>query len=142
MASIRSRKHRNSSHLLALVAAALPAAAQAQEASLPAMTVKANADVPYKAESSASPKFTQKLVDTPQTVQVIKKEVLQEQGAASLMEALRNTPGITMQLGENGNTSAGDTFMMRGFSTQTATFVDGIRDLVKRTEINTRGRSR
>lgn len=129
MASIRSRKHRNSSHLLALVAAALPAAAQAQEASLPAMTVKANADVPYKAESSASPKFTQKLVDTPQTVQVIKKEVLQEQGAASLMEALRNTPGITMQLGENGNTSAGDTFMMRGFSTQSATFVDGIRDL-------------
>lgn len=62
-------------------------------------------------------------------MQVLKKEVLQEQGAATLMEALRNTPGITMQLGENGNTSAGDSFQMRGFSTQTATFVDGIRDL-------------
>lgn len=131
MAHIRSRKHPNTSHLLALLAAALPAAAGAQEkeTSLPAMTVKANAEVPYKADSAANPKFTQPLVDTPQTVQVIKKEVLQEQGAASLMEALRNTPGITMQLGENGNTSAGDSFMMRGFSTQTATFVDGIRDL-------------
>ncbi len=36
---------------------------------------------------------------------------------------------ITLQLGENGNTSAGDAFQMRGFSTQTSTFVDGIRDL-------------
>lgn len=131
MAHIRSRKHPAPSHLLALMAAALPVAAHAQEAekTLPAMTVRAEAEVPYKAEKSANSKLTQPLVDTPQTVQVIKKEMLQEQGAASLLEALRNTPGITMQLGENGNTSAGDTFMMRGFSTQTATFVDGIRDL-------------
>lgn len=131
MAHIRSRKHPNSSHLLALVAVALPVTAMAQQSdtSLPAMTVKAAAEVPFKAEKVANPKFTQPLVDTPQTVQVIKKEILQEQGAASLMEALRNTPGITMQLGENGNTSAGDTFTMRGFSTQGATFVDGIRDL-------------
>jgi len=131
MAHIRSRKHSNSSHLLALVAAALPVTGMAQESetALPAMTVKANAEVPYKAEKSASPTFTQPLADTPQTVQVIKKEILQEQGAASLMEALRNTPGITMQLGEGGSTSAGDTFMMRGFSTQSATFIDGVRDL-------------
>ena len=60
---------------------------------------------------------------------LIKKEILQEQGAASIMEALRNTPGITMQLGENGNTSAGDTFQMRGFSTQSSMFLDGVRDL-------------
>ncbi|WP_234087551.1 catecholate siderophore receptor Fiu [Azonexus sp. R2A61] len=131
MAHIRSRKHPAPSHLLALMAAAIPVAVHAQEAekTLPAMTVKADADVPYKAEKSANTKFTQPLVDTPQTVQVIRKEILQEQGAATLMEALRNTPGITMQLGENGNTAAGDTFQMRGFSTQTSTFVDGIRDL-------------
>ena len=131
MAHIRSRKHPHASHLLALVAAALPAVGDAQEreTSLPAMTVSANAEVPYKADKAANPKFTQPLLDTAQTVQVIKKELLLEQGAASLMDALRNTPGITMQLGENGNTSAGDTFQMRGFSTQGATFVDGIRDL-------------
>lgn len=131
MAHIKSRKHQNSTRLLALVAATVPVAvaAQTSETMLPSMTVKAGAEVPYKAEKSASQKFTQPLVDTPQTVQVIKKEILQEQGAATLMDALRNTPGITMQLGENGNTSAGDTFQMRGFSTQTATFVDGIRDL-------------
>ena len=55
--------------------------------------------------------------------------MLQEQGSISLMDALRNTPGITMQLGENGNTSAGDTFQMRGFATASSTFVDGLRDL-------------
>jgi len=131
MAHIRSRKHPAPSHLLALMAAAIPVAVHAQEAekTLPAMTVTADVDVPFKAEKSANTKFTQPLLDTPQTVQVIKKEILQEQGAATLMEALRNTPGITMQLGENGNTAAGDAFSMRGFSTEGATFVDGIRDL-------------
>lgn len=137
MSSIRSRKHSKTSQprftqSLLTLAMAVPLASHAQEATektLREVKVKAAAEVPYKADVSANPKFTQALVDTPQTVQIIKKEVLLEQGAASLMEALRNTPGITMQLGENGNTSAGDTFQMRGFSTQTSTFIDGIRDL-------------
>ncbi len=82
-----------------------------------------------KAETVASPKFTQPLLDTPQTITVVTKEVLQQQGTGTLVEALTNTPGITLQLGENGNTSAGDTFSMRGSSSQTNIFVDGIRDL-------------
>jgi catecholate siderophore receptor len=134
--SIRSRKHHHS-HLAALIAAALPVMAMAQseaeqvQLSLPATSVTSSmAPEPlYKAERSANAKMTEPLLDTPKTVQVIKKEVLLEQGASSLTEALRNTPGITMQLGENGNTSAGDTFMMRGFSTQNSIFVDGVRDL-------------
>lgn len=109
--------------------AATPIAAPTTATELQTITVQAQAEVPYKADAVSSPKFTQPLVDTPQTITVIKKEILQEQGAVSLMEALRNTPGITMQMGENGNTSQGDTFQMRGFSTQTSTFVDGIRDL-------------
>ncbi|WP_443192424.1 catecholate siderophore receptor Fiu [Pseudomonas indica] len=133
--TIRSRKHHKTSHLAALVAAAIPAMTLAQtaktgdELNLPEMVVTSKAEVPYKADKSANHKLTEPLLDTPKTVQVIKKEMLREQGATSLMEALRNTPGITMQLGENGNTSAGDTFMMRGFSTQQSTFVDGVRDL-------------
>lgn len=133
--TIRSRKHHHINHLAALIAATLPALATAQTSEgengvdLPEMVVTSKAEVPYKATKSANTKLTQPLLDTPKTVQVIKKEMLREQGAGSLMEALRNTPGITMQLGENGNTSAGDTFMMRGFSTQQSTFVDGVRDL-------------
>ena len=134
--SIRSRKHHKSTQLAALIAAAIPVMGLAQEANkaelnLPATSVNSTVvkEVPYKATRSANAKLTEPLLDTPKTVQVIKKEMLQEQGANSLMEALRNTPGITMQLGENGNTAAGDTFMMRGFSTQNSTFVDGVRDL-------------
>ena len=83
----------------------------------------------YNVGESANSKFTRPLLDTPQTVQVISQVMLQEQSSLSLMDALRNTPGITMQLGENGNTSAGDTFQMRGFATASSTFVDGLRDL-------------
>lgn len=140
MAHIRSRKHsiavqpRLKPSLLALAALAVPLASHAQqtgasEQTLPEVKVRSTVEVPYKAETSANPKLTQPLVDTPQTISVIKKEIIQQQGAADIMEALRNTPGITMQLGENGNTSAGDTFQMRGVAAQSSIFVDGVRDL-------------
>ncbi|UCV02629.1 TonB-dependent receptor [Dechloromonas denitrificans] len=129
MAHIRSRKHSHASHLLALVAAALPAAGNAQESetSLPAMTVKAAADVPYKADNAASTKFTAPLLDTPKTVTVITQEVLKQTNAASLQEALRTTPGITFGMGEGG-TPEGDSPVIRGFSAQANTFIDGLRD--------------
>jgi catecholate siderophore receptor len=128
---IRSRKH-NSARIAAMVAATFSLGANAAdqaEAQLPEVQVTSAPEVPFKANESASNKFTKPLVDTPQTVQVIKKELLREQGVLSLTDALRNSPGITMQMGENGNTSAGDTFSMRGFSAQNSLFVDGIRDL-------------
>jgi catecholate siderophore receptor len=131
MSHIRSRKH-NPARIAAMVAATFSIAASAAEEAtdqLPEVQVKSAAEVPFKADESASSKFTKPLVDTTQTVQVIKKEILREQGVISLTDALRNTPGITMQLGENGNTSAGDTFSMRGFATQNSLLVDGIRDL-------------
>jgi catecholate siderophore receptor len=55
--------------------------------------------------------------------------VFAQQGALSLTDTLRNTPGITFQLGENGKTQSGDTLFMRGFDAQNAILVDGIRDL-------------
>jgi catecholate siderophore receptor len=119
---------------LIALAIGMPLAVSAQETqkkpqTLPTVNVSAEQDAGFKATTAANPKLTQPLIDTTQTITVIKKEVLEEQGAISLMDALRNTPGITLQLGENGNTSAGDTFTMRGFSTQSSIFVDGIRDL-------------
>lgn len=130
MAHIRHRKH-HASHLLALVAATLPVAqahSAAEETTLPTIQVTAAADG-YKVDQLSSAKSTEPLINTPKTVTIINKELIEEQGATTLMEALRNTPGITMQLGENGNTSSGDAFQMRGFSTQDSTLVDGIRDL-------------
>lgn len=135
MAHIKSRKHPvsrrlNCSAALAVAVLAMPAFAQQNpsDTTLPEVKVSGQAD-PYKAEKASSAKFTQPLVDTPQTISVIRKELLQDQGAVTLTEALRNTPGITMTMGENGNTTTGDSVFMRGFDTQGSIFVDGIRDL-------------
>ena len=71
----------------------------------------------YRSEVS-SPKYTAELVDMPQTVVVIPKTVFREQAATTLTDVLRNTPGITLLVGENGNTSTrGDSIFMRGFDT-------------------------
>jgi catecholate siderophore receptor len=143
MAYIKSRKHgiaRPATTAVGLALASLaghaaePATAPTpgeSQTALPAVSVKAAPQraADYKADTVSSPKFTQPLVDTPQTITVVKKEVLQQQGAKTLTEALRNTPGITLQLGENGNTQSGDAISMRGFDTQSSIYVDGVRDV-------------
>lgn len=83
----------------------------------------------YSGESS-SPKFTQPLLDTPQTVNVIGADLFTEQGATTLTDVLRNSPGVgTFYVGENGNTATGDTLYMRGFDSSSSIYVDGVRDL-------------
>lgn len=81
----------------------------------------------YKPEAMSSPKYTVPLRDVPQTVTVIPQAVMQEQGASTLRETLRNVPGISIQAGEGG-VPAGDSLSIRGFSARTDLFVDGIRD--------------
>ena len=77
-----------------------------------------------------SPKYTAPLVDTPATVVVIPKQVIEQQNAANLRDVLRNTPGITMSIGEGGSggTSSGDNVLVRGFSARNDIYVDGARD--------------
>jgi catecholate siderophore receptor len=77
---------------------------------------------------ASSPKFTQPILDTPQTITVISKEVMEEQGATTLRDVLRNVPGLTITAGEGGN-PAGDNLTLRGFSARNDIFVDGVRDL-------------
>lgn len=76
----------------------------------------------------ASPKYTQPLVDLPQTITVIPRSVIDQQGATTLRDVLRNTPGITFQAGEGG-TSSGDQMTVRGFDARNDIAVDGIRDV-------------
>src|SRR5687768_16230962 len=64
---------------------------------------------------STSPKHTQPLVGTPQSVTIVPAELIQEQGVTTLRDALRNVPGISMQAGEGG-VPAGDNLTLRAFS--------------------------
>lgn len=75
----------------------------------------------------SSPKLTEPLRDIPQTISVIPQSVMQEQGATTLRDVLRNVAGITFQAGEGG-VPAGDALSIRGFSARTDMFVDGVRD--------------
>ncbi len=76
----------------------------------------------------SSPKFTAPLVDTPQTVNIIPREVFNQQGAASLADVLSNTPGITFLAGEGGHVSGANSMIMRGFDATGSIFIDGVRD--------------
>lgn len=115
---------------LALSAAAMRADAQnAEPKQLPKISVSEEAAPTNKIDEVSSPKFTQPLLDTPQTIAIISSEVMRQQQQTTLSQALRNTPGVTFLLGENGNTATGDSIFMRGFDTQGSIFVDGIRDI-------------
>src|SRR5690554_6661625 len=76
----------------------------------------------------SSPKFTAPLLDSPQTVSVIPQKVFNQQGAQSLTDVLKNTPGISFNAGENGFASTTNNFQLRGFDTSGSIFVNGIRD--------------
>jgi len=91
-----------------------------------------------EAPAPSSPKYTEPLRDTPQTIVVIPQTVFQEQGATSLRDALRNTPGITITAGEGG-TAPGDNLLIRGFSARNDVYIDGARDpgVVSRDTFNT-----
>ncbi|WP_367109255.1 TonB-dependent siderophore receptor [uncultured Psychrobacter sp.] len=96
---------------------------------LEALTVTAEPDADFKEDYLANTKYIQPLVDTPQTITVITDELIEEQKANSLIDALRNTPGITMQMGENANSNEGDAISMRGFSGNSLFLVDGVRNV-------------
>lgn len=84
-------------------------------------------EVVVTGEGLSSPKHTEPLRNIPQTISVVPLEIIEDQGATTLRDVLRNVPGISMQAGEGG-TPAGDQMTIRGFSARTDIFIDGLRD--------------
>jgi catecholate siderophore receptor len=74
----------------------------------------------------ASPKFTAPLRDTPQSIDVVPSEVIADQGATTLRDAVRNVAGISLAAGEGG--AQGDNLTIRGFTARNDIFIDGMRD--------------
>lgn len=135
---IVNKKHKTANYISASVVTAAvllttPMILTAETTVLPNVEVQTDKIIDYsdtyKVNKSSSTKIVQDLVDTPQTISIITKKVMEEQQATTLVEALRNTPGITLNLGENGNTNSKDNINMRGFDAQGSIYKDGIRDL-------------
>ena len=91
-----------------------------------AETVGAVETVNVTAERTHLSKLPDEIKNTPQSIDVIPLEVMQQQGVASLADALKNVPGITLNAGEGG--AHGDTVNLRGFSASDDFFLDGQRD--------------
>jgi catecholate siderophore receptor len=101
-----------------------PAPATAAEiAPLEGVTVTAGSG---PAASNALAKLPADLKDIPQSVTVLDRALLQSQGAASLTDALRNVPGITLGGAEGGQ--IGNNINLNGFSARTDIYLDGLRD--------------
>lgn len=117
-----------------LQAAAAPAHAAesantSQPRQLPKISVGAIEDS-LKTDTASSPKYSQPLLDTPQTITVIPQAVIRDRAASTLRDVLRNSPGITFQAGEGGGGLPGDqNFSLRGTSARNSLFVDGVRDV-------------
>jgi catecholate siderophore receptor len=86
----------------------------------------ANPNAPYKVEQSASGKLTEPLVNTPRTVTVTPKEVIEDKSARDLRDLARSTPGLTIGSAEGGNSYGA--FAIRGFKANNDIFVDSIRN--------------
>ena len=80
----------------------------------------------YGTGDNALSRLPKDLKDVPQSVVVLDKPLLQSQGAASLADALRNVPGITLGGAEGGQ--IGNNINLNGFTARTDIFLDGFRD--------------
>ncbi len=115
--------------------AASPALAQPAVADQPGSTDHAGAGVPDASVSQVvvtglrallGDKIPLKIQDTPQSVNVVPEQLIQDQAVTRLADALKNVPGITLNAGEGA--ARGDTINIRGFSAFNDFFLDGIRD--------------
>lgn len=107
-----------------------PIANEGQEIILKDVKVKANREKQanrFKAETSSTGSKTEMaLRDIPQSVSVVKKELIQSQNAFSLRDALKNVSGLTIAAGEGGRT--GDSITLRGFAASADQYLDGVKD--------------
>ena len=76
--------------------------------------------------SASTVKYSEPLRDTPQTVNVVGQEVMEQQNTTTLRDALRNVAGISIAAGEGG--AQGDNLTIRGFSARNDLYIDGMRD--------------
>ena len=58
---------------------------------------------------------------------VLTKDIIEDQDATTLKQAILSTAGVTLGSGEGGN-AFGDRFFIRGFDARNDVFIDGVRD--------------
>ena len=111
------------------LAAALPAgAALAQPAATPVTGVEVTgAQTPdYKVDTISLSKLTQPVIDTPQQIEIISRQLMDDRGAMTLNDVLRNASGVSLGAGESS--WQGTNLTLRGFNARNDMYLDGMRD--------------
>lgn len=110
--------------------AAQPAAGRpaADTTPLPAVTVEDRTPANTLKHESSVNRLPGTVQDTPQAINVIPQEIMRQQGVSTLDQALRNVPGVTVNIGEGGGGMNGDQFRIRGFEAKGDIYIDGLRD--------------
>ncbi|HWB50557.1 MAG TPA: TonB-dependent siderophore receptor [Stellaceae bacterium] len=96
---------------------------------LPTISVQGNTTSntgDYKMDQPTLPKLTEPLLNTPQTIDVVPRQLMDDQGVTTFRDALRNVPGISLAAGEGA--SQGDNLTIRGFTARNDIYLDGMRD--------------
>lgn len=78
----------------------------------------------YVPQNSAAAKIAVPIRDLPQSIAVVPAEVLRDQRAMSLQDALKNVPGVSFSHGDGQR----DQVTIRGFTAIADQYVDGFRD--------------
>ena len=108
----------------------VPAQADELAAEAPKTQAKKIGEVEVIGESIEKPdsvKYTEPLLDTPQTITVVTKQVMDQQNLVGLRDILSTLPGITFGAGEGGG-GYGDKVNLRGFDATNDITADGLRD--------------
>ena len=130
MAFIKTRKKIVSSAIVSsLSVMSANTFAQDQVAQLETIHTQAEAETAQglKVDQSANSKFVAPLLDTPKSVSVISKQLIEDTQVTTLSDALRTVPGITLGAGEGGNPN-GDRPFIRGYNSESSMYVDGVRN--------------
>jgi catecholate siderophore receptor len=128
MSFIKSRKKIVSTAIASsLSVIATSAIAQDEIAKLPTIKAQATAEQSLKVDQSANTKFVAPLLDTPKSVSVISKQLIEDTQVTTLADALRTVPGITLGAGEGGNPN-GDRPFIRGYNSESSMYIDGVRN--------------
>ncbi len=69
-------------------------AAEGQTNADDTLVVEASTPSLYAPQQSADPKFSRPVADTTRTMTVISEQVIKDQGATNLTDALKNVPGV------------------------------------------------
>jgi catecholate siderophore receptor len=80
----------------------------------------------YQATQQSINRLQTPLLNTPQTINVVPQQEIQERRLTTMEDALRTVPGITFSAGEGGQ--QGDSPIIRGFVARGDIFRDGFRD--------------